>query len=297
MLDYLPKFPSIEPSDFKVTGEATPGYLYCSTCPTYILKYIPKVRFIFTLRNPLVRSYSEYLNKRVDKTVQRYLHKRIDNKMDKELSTKQPPFAKLVEDVAATMRTGQAAVTDCEDYCKAHSRCDGFGFDDFRSTNADGKPICRVPVMRETLPNGATYLIIDHQNQDLDNFPEITVPEDHVFVMGDNRDHSADSRELNHPRGLLGPIPLENIGGRAEFKSVSRSANGNALLHTKLDKLTFFELQKHLSLPEGEGLVPPQPRPQGLHARGQLQAPRGDRVQQRERARVGLLRGRRLMRV
>lgn len=103
----------------------------------------------------------------------------------------------------------------------ANSRCDGFGFDDFRSTNADGKPICRVPVMRETLPNGATYLIIDHQNQDLDNFPEITVPEDHVFVMGDNRDHSADSRELNHPRGLLGPIPLENIGGRAEFITFS----------------------------------------------------------------------------
>ena len=27
----------------QVTGEATPGYLFCITCPTYILKYIPKV--------------------------------------------------------------------------------------------------------------------------------------------------------------------------------------------------------------------------------------------------------------
>ena len=35
-----------------------------------------------------VRAYSEYLNKKVDRTVMRYLHKRIDNKMDKELSDK-----------------------------------------------------------------------------------------------------------------------------------------------------------------------------------------------------------------
>ena len=103
----------------------------------------------------------------------------------------------------------------------AHSRCDGFGFDDFRGETGDGTPVCRVPVLRETLPNGATYLVIDHQTQELDNFAEITIPEGHVFVMGDNRDHSADSRELNHPRGLLGPIPLENIGGRAEFITFS----------------------------------------------------------------------------
>jgi len=103
--DYLDKFPYIAPTAFKVTGEATPGYLYCITCPTYILKYMPRIRVLFTLRNPVVRAYSEYLNKRVDRTVMRYLHKRIDNKMDKELSDKAPPFARLVEDVARTMES------------------------------------------------------------------------------------------------------------------------------------------------------------------------------------------------
>jgi hypothetical protein len=68
-----------------------------------MLKYMPKVRLLFTLRNPVVRAYSEYLNKREDKTVMRYLHKRFDNKMDKELSPHAPPFAKLVEDVAHTI--------------------------------------------------------------------------------------------------------------------------------------------------------------------------------------------------
>jgi len=60
---------------------------------------------LFTLRNPVVRAYSEYLNKKVDRTVMRYLHKRIDNKMDKELSDKAPPFARLVDDVARSMES------------------------------------------------------------------------------------------------------------------------------------------------------------------------------------------------
>jgi hypothetical protein len=64
---------------------------------------VPKVRLLFTLRNPVVRAYSEYLNKRADKTVMRYLHKRIDNKMDKELNPYAPRFTKLVDDVARAM--------------------------------------------------------------------------------------------------------------------------------------------------------------------------------------------------
>ncbi|QPC99586.1 signal peptidase I [Qipengyuania soli] len=111
----------------------------------------------------------------------------------------------------------------------ANSRCDGFDLDNFRATDDAGKRVCRVPVMRETMPNGATYLIIDHERQQLDNFAEITVPDDAVFVMGDNRDHSADSRETISDRGLLGPVPLANIGGRAEF--ITFSLDGTTTLN------------------------------------------------------------------
>ncbi len=116
----------------------------------------------------------------------------------------------------------------------ANSACNRFGYEDFRVTGPDGTTVCQLPVLRETLPNGATYLVIDHMNQPLDNFAEITVPDDSVFVMGDNRDHSADSREVSDPRGLLGPVPLANIGGRAEF--ITFSLDGT----TSLNPISWF---------------------------------------------------------
>ena len=40
-------------------------------------------------------------------------------------------------------------------------------------------------------------------------------------LMGDNRDDSADSRVPEWQGGLGGPVPWENIGGRAEFITFS----------------------------------------------------------------------------
>jgi signal peptidase I len=94
---------------------------------------------------------------------------------------------------------------------------------EFRKTEADGKDYCELPRYRETLPNGVSYDTIDmgYAPGIPDDYPEITVPDGHVFLMGDNRDESADSRVEQSQMGLGGPVPWENLGGRAEFITFS----------------------------------------------------------------------------
>lgn len=100
-------------------------------------------------------------------------------------------------------------------------------FERYRTRLADGREVFELPAFRETLPNGASYVIIDHRDQVLDNYPETLVPEGHVFLIGDNRDHSADSRASVEERGLGGPVPLANVGGRAEFITFSLDGSEN----------------------------------------------------------------------
>ena len=90
-----------------------------------------------------------------------------------------------------------------------------------------GKEYCRLPIVRETLPGGPSYDTIDLGASPGDDYGAVKIPADHVFLMGDNRDRSADSRfGLGAPEnGLGGPVPWENIGGRAEFLTFS-SSNG-----------------------------------------------------------------------
>ncbi len=104
----------------------------------------------------------------------------------------------------------------------ANQPCDPSEYPGLRFRDAQGHDFCELPILRETMPNGASYSVIDlRQGSPLDDYPEIRVPPGQVFLMGDNRDVSADSRVPVSEKGLGGPVPLSDVGGRAEFVTFS----------------------------------------------------------------------------
>ena len=78
----------------------------------------------------------------------------------------------------------------------------------------------------ETLPSGRKQTILDAQKNSplLDKTDIRTVPAGYYFLMGDNRDHSYDSR-VSVAKGGAGIVPKENIIGRAEIVLLSVNEN------------------------------------------------------------------------
>lgn len=92
--------------------------------------------------------------------------------------------------------------------------------EDFLDRDGKGN-LVRYKQYIETLPEGKKHKIMEMSDKEVvDNYSEITVPQDMLFVMGDNRDNSEDSRKS------VGNVPLENLVGRARVLFFSHNDEG-----------------------------------------------------------------------
>lgn len=89
-----------------------------------------------------------------------------------------------------------------------------------------GRAFCVYRAYLETMPGGPSFTVLDQVDHGpADDFPAMKVPSGHLFLMGDNRDDSLDSRFPTSDGGI-GMVPTKDLIGRATI--TFWSTNGSA---------------------------------------------------------------------
>jgi signal peptidase I len=118
-------------------------------------------------------------------------------------------------------------IADFEIPVSPNTRCLG---PQFEVRRREAGAACRYPRYRETLPGGRSYEVLDLYATPQDDTPPVVVPEGHVFLMGDNRDNSMDSRFPAVEGAGIGIVPQANLVGRASLMMFSTDGGAAWLL-------------------------------------------------------------------
>ena len=86
---------------------------------------------------------------------------------------------------------------------------------EFEVQKPSGETVCHYPRFTETLPGGKSYQVLDLGHTPQDDTQPVIVPEGDLFMMGDNRDNSMDSRFPAVAGEGIGLVPQDNLVGRA----------------------------------------------------------------------------------